>query len=313
LAHQDQLDRLIELAGGFPWSPAPDSEAIERRLGEWLRRSALVEEPEKRERLLRSRCGWAFAGIHPHAPRERVLLISKVSIWMLAFDDVHGERRAAADLGAFAHKISQISAVLDGVAPPEDRFLGALAALLSELDPIATPFQRYRVRNALRSYAFALLWEAGRCFGGWPPPLREYQAMRSRTIGMEVLVALTDLVEALPLGLDLSLDRTVERSVRAVCDVVGWANDVYSFDRESVPGGTAPVALPSVLAADRGISLTEGFVRALKMLEDRTRDLRTLTAELSSREESSLRAYAACMERHVGVIASYHAVGRYRP
>jgi len=245
-------DRVAPLA--TPSAMHPESWQLCAQVEAWARGRGLVLGDPDTSPLGRARCERLAARVFPGADLAAVDLFARWLTWTLALDDTL-DHPPLADSGSAVHGLYEdlLRAMRRGHARPGARPLeAALVELWQATSRGMSRDWRRRFMLHLEAHRDGCAEEAvNRRIGHTPSPA-EYAPLRRRACGP----FLYDLIEPV-LGVELSprLLRTPRWKTLAdsVADVVAWANDLASHDRESARGDTHN--LPAVLAAAEGIDL----------------------------------------------------------
>ena len=239
---------------------SPDQEVV-AEVTAWLVRRELGPAPsDLREHMARGFTQLAST-LHPHAHREWQVLLGKWYCWSFLHDD----RCDASDLGWQPKRIEiltdRLSEIFAGAkVGDEDEPLGlALAELRGELLGVGgAPWFR-ELSVELGRYFSALHWEACNRADGATPSVDRYLEMRPVTAGLRIddLFSRADgvfmpaKVREQPLLLALT---------RLSNEVVCWANDLISLDKELAQGDVHN--LVQVLQHAHGVSLQTAVEQA---------------------------------------------------
>ncbi|MFC8016593.1 terpene synthase family protein [[Kitasatospora] papulosa] len=291
---------LPDLSAAFPgpFPSSPHADAVERHLRQWTDKLDLLPTRGAR-RALCNITGQGVARALPDADVDGLALCAELFLWLVAFDDVHGEATAAEDPVLLVDRVAEVTRVLAGdnaLAGPDDPVTAGLRDLLRRLRARATPTQYLRLAGHLRDNLVGLVWEAHHLNQPDCVTVQTYCAMRPYTVFVYTLMATAPIV----LSYDLSDDQRASASVRqletAVANLAGWVNDLASHVREADRLRAAPLSLPTVLMAEHRLSFRQAFETASHMCEEEAAVARELVRELSASRTRPLAHHAAAME-----------------
>ncbi|MFE0774194.1 terpene synthase family protein [Streptomyces sp. NPDC058861] len=306
---------LPDLQNTFPGPFPANAHAgtVEEHLRRWIAERNLPVPPAGLQTL----CGITAQGIaraFPAADLGALLPAGELFVWLVAFDDAHGETSAAADPTALADRAAELTQALAGEVPvhPESPFTTALRGVLARFRDRATPAQYLRLTGHLRDNLLGLLWEAHHLTAPGRVPLPVYCAMRPLTVFVRTLMAIAPITLSYELSArHHSLD-PVRRMETAVAHLAGWVNDLASYQRES-RAGAAPLSLPTLLMAERRLTLPEAFETAARMCEEQAATARGLIDGLSAGGPSPLTRHAQAMRHLVHAFIWHIRHDRYVP
>ncbi|MFD8589891.1 hypothetical protein ACFV1B_10150 [Streptomyces sp. NPDC059637] len=284
--------------GPFPTSP--HAVTADRRLRRWAAERNLPVPADE----LRTLCGITSQGIAralPTADLDSLLLAAELFLWLVAFDDTHGEVTAAVDPAALAGHIDELTGVLAGNAPtsPPGPFTTALRDLLDRIRDRTTPSQYLTLTGHLHGNLLGLLWEAHHLTDPSRVSLHTYCTMRPLTVFARTLTAITPITLSYELPDRQGTSDLVDRVETAVARLAGWVNDLASYPREASRSSAPPLSLPTLLRHERHLQLPEAFRAAARMCEEQAVLVRALIDELSATGSSPLTRHAQALKHIV--------------
>ncbi|MHC3394789.1 terpene synthase family protein, partial [Streptomyces lavendulocolor] len=284
--------------GPFPTSP--HAVTADRHLRRWAAERNLPVPADE----LRTLCGITSQGIVralPTADLDSLLLAAELFLWLVAFDDIHGETTAAADPAALAGHIDELTCVLAGDTPtaPTGPFTTALRDLLDRIRERAAPSQYLGLTGHLRGNLVGLLWEAQYLTDPSRVSLHTYRTMRPLTVFARTITAITPIALSYKLPDRQGTADLVDRLESSVARLAGWVNDLASYPREASRSPVPPLSLPTLLMHERHLQLPEAFTTAARMCEEQAVLTRTLIDELSVTGSSPLTLHAQALKHIV--------------
>ncbi|MFC8438162.1 terpene synthase family protein [Streptomyces griseoincarnatus] len=253
---------------------------------------------------LHTLCGITSQGIaraFPTTDLDSLLLAAELFLWLVAFDDTHGEMNAAADPAALAGHIDELTGVLADDTPmtPPGPFTAALRDLLDRIRDSATPNQYRTLTGHLHGNLLGLLWEAHHLNAPTRVSLHTYRTMRPLTVFARTLTALAPIALSYELPERHGAADLVDRAESAVARLAGWVNDLASYSLEASRSPVPPLSLPTLLMHERRLQLPEAFTTAAGMCGEQAVAARALMDELSADGPSQVTRHAQALEHIV--------------
>lgn len=212
-------------------------------IGLWTRRTGLVHRESARRRFEQADFG-AFVGmVYPTAGAEHLDLVADWFVWLFLVDDQLDDGHLGRSPERVQDVVARMRSVVEGTAhgplPGEElpAAVVALADLWERTIPQAAPHWRTRFARHLMTYLMtATTWEAGNRADGVVPAEETYVAQRRHTGAIHVCMDLIEIVAGIEVPESVHNDPRFITALEASCNVVCWANDVYSFEKEQMLG-----------------------------------------------------------------------------
>lgn len=290
-----------------PWV----DEAHEQSL-RWALSLGLVEEGAAVAKLERARLTHLEARAFPDASREALGLLGKWVTLFCAIDDfVESSRLGTLELSAY---LAEALAAFGGRATSTDVIVRGFHGFGVELLEITGSKVKDQFCRELELLFSAYVWEEINRHHLAYPDYAGYRTLRATTIGLRPHFLIAKALG--PGGVDgsgddLSLLKELER---AACLIVGWANDIFTYQKELTQGeGHNLVAilmrteeLPLWAALERASALHDQEVCSFLALQSRLEQSATMSAALTYR--------IAHLQHWIGGHMDWAAQnGRYRP
>lgn len=303
----------------FPERCSPFAEAVETHTRAWLDHHHLADDPKQHSRLERALSGETQARAFATATQPMLEFIADLFLWLIAFDDNYVEVPEATGTNLAPH----VTAFLDVLEHTTSRggtgFVAALTDLTERMNSLLTALQADRFIAEMQAALLSFLWQADSATTRIG--LSEYRTVRPITAFARIAVALIKPAARLDLRGGLRESSNVRRLDRALANVIGWGNDLYTFDYEYRSTGTLLRTLPTVIARQYGCSLSTAFDRARQMCEEEAAEAHALiteliASELIASEVPALRVYAHGASDSIAGLIWWHVTprsGRYRP
>lgn len=298
-----------------PFSPAVHAEVehIQARSVAWAREVGLCASPQAERRLRGAGIGRLPARAYPNGIQSIVQLAADWTTLFCLLDD-HIERLAGPD--EVAACLAELADLLrDGGDPGPDPLERACADLHKRLLAEAPPGWMSRFDMRVRQLFDAFSWEAAVRRAGVVPALDVYLPMREVTVGLHVEFEIGELACGAALGPRLRNHPALVTLARKASNIVGWANDIYTYEKEISQGeGTNLIA---VLAHAEGISLRQALARAVAVHDEEVRSFVALSSALpyvGPGEDERLARHASMLRCWVrGHLDWGKETGRYDP
>ncbi|MET8171691.1 terpene synthase family protein [Streptomyces clavifer] len=227
----------------FPQRSNPHVGHTREHLTTWTRQTGLVHRESARDRFEQADFG-AFVGmVYPTANAEHLDLVADWFVWLFLVDDQLDDGHLGRSPERIQDVVARMRAVVEGTVPgpwPGEELptaVVALADLWERTVPQAAPHWRTRFAWHLMTYlTTATTWEAGNRADDVVPSEATYIAKRRHTGAIHVCMDLIEIVAGIEAPESLHNDPRFITALEASCNVVCWANDVYSFEKEQVLG-----------------------------------------------------------------------------
>lgn len=309
---------IPELYCPFPRAINEHADAVHRGTVHWIRRFGMLGDEERAYRAFEAMgLGRLTARTHPDNSREDLQLITDWHTWLFIRDDLGDECRIGWHPGELSGLDSHLLDILEGAettARDESlaRALGELRDRLQQTGPSAAGMRR--LIHAIDEHLEATLWEATNRARGVVPDLYSYLRMRPLTGGLSIVTELTEIVEGDYLPTEVRELDTISRLTEASHNIVCWANDLLSLEKELNRGEVNNLVV--VLREEEGLTLQEAVDRAAQMHNDEMGVFMRLSAHplaYGAEVEANLRRYIFGLRaRMSGVLDWTYESARYR-
>lgn len=236
-------NELPDIFCPFPQRSNPYVGHTREHLSTWIRQTGLVHRESARERFEQADFG-AFVGmVYPTADSEHLDLVADWFVWLFLVDDQLDDGHLGRSPERVRDVVEQMRGVVEGTGRRPGPDEGAPAALIALFDlwdrtvPQAAPHWRTRFAWHLMMYlTTTTTWEAGNRANGIVPSEATYIARRRHTGAIHVCMDLIEIVAGVEAPEWVHNDPRFITALEASCNVVCWANDVYSYEKEQVLG-----------------------------------------------------------------------------
>ncbi|MGW1548571.1 terpene synthase family protein [Streptomyces sp. NPDC002346] len=236
-------NELPEIYCPFPQRTNPHVAHTREHLDNWTRNTGLVHRDSARERFEQADFG-AFVGmVYPTANEHNLDLVADWFVWLFLVDDQLDDGYLGRSPERVRDVVTLMRSVVEGTrtGPLPDEDLPAAVVALADLWERTTP---NAAAHWLRRFAWHLVtylttattWEAGNRADGVVPSEETYIAKRRHTGAIHVCMDLIEIVAGIEAPESIHNDPRFIVAVETSCNVVCWANDVYSYEKEQVLG-----------------------------------------------------------------------------
>lgn len=256
----------VDLA--YPWlaPPVPRALAVERAARAWVVEQGLLREDQLERRFDPVNVGLLTALSYPRAAGERQELIAQLLAWIFIQDDVFDEAVAGHDPARLRVVLDGYAAVLRGAPLPAGASTStvALASLRERIAALADPMWMDWFCESMRGFWIDGIVEETRIRSlGITPDRRTYTRMRVQSIGVLPFIDLVELANGYTLPRVVCADPSVMRLRLRTAEIISWANDVFSYEKERRAGD--PNNLVHVLMHHEKLSLADAVDRVVRI------------------------------------------------
>lgn len=294
---------LPKLSCPFPGTVNEHVVTVHRGSVDWVRRFGLLPNEQSLQLFDAIGIGRLAARTHPDCSPNELQLISDWHAWLFILDDLRDD----SELNSNPEKLSimdhRFLDILEGKAPDErDQPLALALHNLRErlceylgVRRLSNVWMRRFIRTVKESFE-ASLWEAANRARGTTPDVESYVRMRPLTGGLSIITGLTEIIEGSHLPHEVREQSVVRHLTDASHNIVCWANDILSLDKELKRGEVNNLVL--VLRDAEALTLQQAVDRATKMYEAEVQAF----IELEARLPSFGTALDAALGRYVSLL-----------
>lgn len=314
-ARLDDAAALAAVAGElycpFPSEKNPWVQAAQRESVDWALEHGLVSAGPSLDKLERASLADLEAGAFPHAPLD---VLTLATVWVTLFcaidDFVETSHSGVLKLSSY---LSEVLAAFRGTT---HRRLDALGRGFHDFGqdlrgnmgaPVADAFAR-----ELEELFAGYVWEELNRRNATHPDYDAYRIMRVTTIGLRPQFLLSEALgpDTRPSEKDARVLSDLER---IACLVVGYANDIFTYEKELAQGEGHNIV--AVLMRSETLPLREALARARALHDEQVCEFLRLQAGLDSSSAHSATGYRVAHLRHWigGHLHWALRNGRYRP
>lgn len=325
-SHPCETGTIARLAGELRQSPGlrvrslhcpiesavhPEVDLIHARSVVWARDLGLAQAGTAEARLHAARIGWLVARAHP---RGDTAIVQLAADWTTVFCLLDDRLERLESPAAVAGYLSALSGILrHGGDPGLDPVKRACADLRSRLLGAAPASFHARWNERIDQLFAAFGREAAVRAARVVPELGDYLPMREVTVGIHVELEIGELASGIELS-EAARNHPVRVALaRMASNLIGWANDVFTFEKELRQGETTN--LVAVLAQSHGLGLADALAAASARHDEEMQAFLALAAEVPKvAGGAELQGHVALLRAWVrGHLDWAHETGRYDP
>ncbi|MEU0835888.1 terpene synthase family protein [Streptomyces sp. NPDC056231] len=236
-------NELPEIYCPFPQRTNPHVAHTREHLDNWTRNTGLVQRDSARERFKQADFGTFVGMVHPTANEHDLDLVADWFVWLFLVDDQLDDGHLGRNPERVRDVVALMRSVVEGTGtgPLPDEDLPAAVVALADLWKRTTPnaaahWLRRFTWHLVTYLTTATTWEAGNRANGVVPSEETYIAKRRHTGAIHVCMDLIEIVAGIEAPESIHNDPRFIVAVETSCNVVCWANDVYSYEKEQVLG-----------------------------------------------------------------------------
>ncbi|MGX5819962.1 terpene synthase family protein [Chitinophaga lutea] len=265
----------------FPSMLNPFAKAADQHTTDWVRRFGLVQSDKAWERFRRARFAMLSSRAFPTAGRYELCIAAEFNTWLFLLDDKNDESMfGKLDFLQMVHSfVSQILQNNAVVAPPEGMALASsFADLWKRMKRLGSTAWQQRFVQSMTDYLDACVWEVGNRIDRKAPSVADYIEKRPYTGALFADIELIEILENIYLPDDVRLHDTVRQLSLACNNVVCWANDLFSFEKERRQGDVHNLVI--ALKEERSLTLEAAMAEAARMHDAEVRRFIELSESL---------------------------------
>lgn len=268
-----------------PIAPAihPEWQRAHTESSEWLARHGLLRDAEQHAAFERLAIPEFVARAYPEADYHDLRVVLDWTLWGFLADDQHDALVRKPDL-LRARYLEHAEVLEFGLS---DHLTGMHAALADVRDRVLSRGHAgclRRFAEAARDWFDSMHREVENRVRVTPPSIGQYLRLRELTVGMYTEYALFDVTHRVRTDDSFWIDPDVRRLMTMAANIIGWANDVFSYGKERDAGDPHNVVL--LCSAELGLDEQDAVSRAVDMHNREM--LRFTELERSVREQAWL-------------------------
>ena len=260
----------------FPSKIHPEAAAVQDRSVAWAQSLGLIATEQHVRAAHDARHGWLMARAFPRVTLRALQLVTDWTLVFFALDD-HVEEVGTA--GEVAVYLEYLLDVFRGAAGPfDDPFARAMIDLRARALALGSRSQIARFAGALEDLFAGFVAEAHHRDHARIPDVASYVRLREVTIGLHAILPLAELVGSFQLSGRVRDHAAVRRLATRASNIVGWANDLYTCEKEIAQGEIHNLVL--VLRRERHLTLADAAGEVVAMHDREVKGFVREAAEL---------------------------------
>ncbi|HWB79698.1 MAG TPA: hypothetical protein VG755_32265 [Nannocystaceae bacterium] len=228
----------------------------------WLVQHRLLRDEAALARFDRIGIAEFVARAYPYASYEDLRVVLDWTLWGFLADDQHDELVRRPEL-LRARYLEHGEVLERGLS---DHITGMHAALANVRDRVVErshPGCLRRFAEAAREWFASMHVETENRVRATPPSIAGYLRLREVTVGMYTEYALFDVTHRVRTDDAFWIEPDVRRLMTMAANIIGWANDVFSFVKEREAGD--PHNLVLLFGAEMGLAERDAVERSITM------------------------------------------------
>ena len=270
-----------------PFHPAinPHCDAAYQHTLNWMRSFNFATDKSVYQTLLVGKFHVLVARAYPYASLEDMEIITDLMFWSFFIDEqfekagISKQLEILEPLQARLVEIMKKDAELTDVDTPTVRAWGDFMQKLHH-HPYATSECVLRFTKHIEGYFQAICWEALNNSQGITLDVATFMKIRAFTVAAYPYMDLILMTDQIALPSEVVKHPIVKRLELATINVIGWSNDLFSFNNEIKAGNN--FNLVTVLQQEYQISLQEAFDHAAELHNTEVQLFIDLSAQLPS-------------------------------
>jgi hypothetical protein len=260
--------------------------------------------------------GWLVARGFPTAMRHGLQLAADWTVLFCILDDYIEKLPTAAEVEAYLqHLLDLFRADGTGDAGSSaDPFALGMMDLRRRFLMMASASHVMRFADRLEELFASNVTEARNRERAQIPDVAAYLQLREITIGLHVLFALAELLEGFSLSDRTRAHPALQRLATRTCNIVGWANDLFTYEKEIIQGEMHNLVL--VLMNERPLTIAEAVEETIALHDNEVRSFLQEVEQLPSFgvANEGVQRYVTMLTCWIrGHLDWAHETGRYRP
>jgi len=279
---------------------------------EWARTVGLASDPRRLAKLREAKIAWLACRAFPTARRIPLQLAADWTTLFCLLDDRTEKIGDPVQLGRY---LASLVVVFQGrVRPHAGDVIGeAFEDLGRRIRAEAPRCWVDGFVSRLDELFRAFCAEAANRSLGIIPNLENYKKIREITVGLYVEFEFGELTDGIEVPSYVRAHPTFKSLVTMASNIVGWANDIYTYEKEILQGEIHNIVIVAMRAF--GLSLEQAIEWAIDHHDEEVRNFEALLENLPSFDadaDRELQAYASMLVSWVrGHLDWAHETGRY--
>lgn len=220
-----------------PFQPGihPDHLVIQERSSDWAHRWQIGSD-SLRSHLVQHDIGTFAARVLPDGDPQVVQILAEFIIWLFGVDDGMCEHGPLGyhpgELSGSLSRLLRVAQAPHSLMLTDDPLAEGIRNLRRRLNHYATPGQLARWIGGIREYFLSLVWEAHHRRCDSMPDLNDYALIRLYNGAATAADPFLEIAQGFELSPHERHHAVVEALAEMAFFVIGWDNDIFSFNKE---------------------------------------------------------------------------------
>lgn len=256
------MARIDSLYCPFAPSLHPDAASVHERSVLWARSLGMLPTDQDVRSAHKAKLGWLAARTFPTVTRQGLQLAADAAVLFFVLDDYTERLGSADEVAAYLEYLVHLLRC-DITGSLADPFAAGMIDLRQRLLALATPTHFHHFVDRVEAVFAGNVAEARNRERGQIPDVASYLPLREVTVGLHVMLALVELLEAFSLA-DVIREHPAVRGLAArASNIVGWANDLFTYEKEIIQGEIHNLVL--VLMNERQLTIAEAVAETVAL------------------------------------------------
>lgn len=233
---------------------------------QWAQSMGMLPTEQHVRGAQNAKVGSLVARGFPTASRDGLQLVADWTVWFCMLDDHIEEELRYADVEVYLTRMLEVLYGDDMIA--QDPFEAGLIDIRRRLIDLV-PWRAnalVRFNEAVAALFAGFIQEARDHATGEVPPVATYLKLREVTVGLKVILTLTEAVEGIHLPDEVLDHPAIRRLATRTSNIVGWSNDLFTYDKEIIQGEIHNLVL--AVMTERRMALADAVAFTVQLHDD---------------------------------------------
>jgi len=291
----------------------PDASSVHERSVVWARALGMLPTEQHVQTACKAKLGWLAGRVFPTMMTRGLQLVADwIALGCLLDDHIEQLKTASEVTACLQHLLDLFRGGSAGSF--EDPFAAGMIDLRERALALGPSNHVTHVADRMGEFFAGLVAEARNRERGQIPDVASYLQLREITIGLQVMSALGRLLDEVGLPDRLGAHPALRKLTTHASNIVGWANDLFTFEKEVSQGQIHNLVL--VLMNERRLTVAQARAEVVALHDDEVRNFLAASAQLRSFgiADAGVQRYVAMLRCWIrGHLDWAHETGRYRP
>jgi hypothetical protein len=261
----------------------------------------------------KAKVGLLIARAFPTAMLRGLQLVADWTVLFCVLDDYIEKLPTSAEVESYLqHLLDLFRNDMSGSS--DDPFALGMMDLRQRLLAMGAPSHFTRFADRLGDMFAGNVAEARNRERAQIPSVASYLQLREVTIGLQVMFALSELLEGFSLADSVRQHPALQRLATRTSNIVGWSNDLFTYEKEIMQGEMHNLVM--VLVNERRLTMAEAVAQAVALHDNEVRSFLEEIEQLPcfGLANASVQRYVTMLKCWIrGHLDWAHETGRYRP